>query len=178
MRKFFAILGAIAPLQRIRALRRWQPYAASDDSAPKARRRGPGAPGEALPGVFTQDVPSRTPDDVVEIIHMQNDTERTYHASVRARFSVTVDDESGAALQHGPRGIEVELAPGERARIGDILGWEWDSAVRRMTIEFRRAGDDRRLRASYNLARRGYERQVAGLGEVYEVYPEEVESLG
>ena len=164
MRPLFAIVRAIAPLRRLRSLRRWQPHVGSHS--------------DPLPSVFTQDVPAKTADDVVEIIYMRNDTARTWAATIRARFSQTVDDESGAEIVHGPPGLEIELAPGERARIGDILGWEWDSAVRRLEVEYGHAGDDGPRRVSYNLARRGYDRQVAGLGEVYQVESIEVPPHG
>ncbi len=133
-------------------------------------------PGGELPALLMQAVDSKTADDVVEIIYLQNDTERTYAATVRADFFTTVDDESGAALHHGPAGTEVELAPGERARVGDILGWEWDSA-RGLHIEFRHAEDSGALRVHYDLAAGGRTRHVDGLGEVYEVEPSTMKTL-
>lgn len=152
MRKFVAIARAIAPGLSMK----WFGEAAG--------------PGGDLPALLMQAVDSKTADDVVEIIYLQNDTDRTYAATVRANFFTTVDDESGAALHHGPPGTEVELAPGERARVGDILGWEWDSA-RGLTIEFRHAEESGARSVHYNLAAGGRTRHVAGLGEVYEVAP-------
>lgn len=152
MRKFVAIARAIAPGLSMK----WFGEAAG--------------PGGDLPALLMQAVDSKTADDVVEIIYLQNDTDRNYVATVRANFFTTVDDESGAALHHGPAGTEVELAPGERARVGDILGWEWDSA-RGLHIEFRHAEESGARSVHYNLAAGGRTRHVAGLGEVYEVAP-------
>ena len=123
-----------------------------------------------LPSVLTQEVASRTPDDVVEIIYLQKDTDHTFVATVRASFFVTVDEESGNGVHHGSPGTEVELAPGERAQVGDILGWEWDS-VRKLNIEFRQAEDNKSCAMSYNLGGRGHIHHVAGLGEVCEFPP-------
>lgn len=130
-----------------------------------------------LPALLIQDVPSRTADDVVDVIYLQNDTERTYVATVRAKFSTTVDDESGEALHHGSAGTEVELAPGERARVGDIVGWELDSYLG-FDIEFRRAEDCGSRRVHYDLGAGGRMRHVAGLGEVCEVEPFTMKTLG
>lgn len=130
-----------------------------------------------LPNLLMQGVEARTADDVVEIIYLQNDTERTWVATVRAKFSTTVDDESGAALHHGPAGTEVELAPGERARVGDVVGWEWDSA-RNIDIEFRHAEGGGLRRVYYILEYGGRPRHVAGLGDVYEVEPRTVRPVG
>lgn len=178
MRDILALVRAIAPLlwlpqgllRRLRALRRWRPHSGSDDDGPMVLSRGPAEPVERLPSVLLQSVPSRTPDDVVEIVYLQNDTDRTALAKVRSKFSVTVDDETGAALRHGAPGTDVVLAPGERVRIGDVLGWEWDS-VRTMEIDYRHAADDAPRRVSYNLGGRGRLREVAGLGEVLDVEP-------
>ncbi len=123
-----------------------------------------------LPDLLIQGIESRTADDVVEIIYLQNDTERTWVATVRAKFTTTVDDESGAALHHGPAGTEVELAPGARARVGDVVGWEWDSS-RFIDIEFRHADGGGSRRVYYILEYGGRPRHVAGLGDVYEVEP-------
>ncbi len=158
MLNFFAIIRKIAP---------WLPtnwFRAAE-------------PGDDLPAVLIQGVESRTADDVVEIIYLQNDTDRTYVAKVRADFFTTVDDESGEALHHGPAGTEVELAPGERARVGDIVGWEWDSALG-FDIEFRLAEDDGSRRVHYDLQAGGRKRHVAGLGQVYEVAPSTIRTLG
>ena len=124
-----------------------------------------------------QGIESRTADDVVEIIYLQNDTDRTWVATVRAKFSTTVDDESGAALHHGPAGTEVELAPGARARVGDVVGWEWDSA-RNIDIEFRHAEGGGSRRVYYILEFGGRPRHVAGLGDVYEVEPRTKKTFG
>ena len=78
-----------------------------------------------LPTVLIQGVEARSADDVGEIIYLENDLDRTYSATVRADYFNAVDDASGEAAHHGPAPSEEELAPGERARIGDILGWEW-----------------------------------------------------
>ncbi len=121
-----------------------------------------------LPTVLIQGVEARTADDVVEIIYLENDSDRTYSATVRADFFTTVDDASGAAAHHGPAPSEVELAPGERARIGDILGWEWDSWLG-LVIEFRHRNSGGGTRVSYDLMFRGRYRHVAGLGMVCEV---------
>lgn len=129
-----------------------------------------------LPALIVQGVESRTADDVVEIIYLQNDTDRTWVAAVRAKFTTTVDDESGAALHHGPAGTEVELAPGERSRISDVVGWEWDSS-RGLAIEFRHAEGSGSCRVSYLLELGGRPRHVAGLGDVYEVEPCTVKPL-
>lgn len=147
MHSFFGIARAIAP---------WLFPAERDEN--KARD---------LPTVLIQEVESRTADDVAELIHLENETDRTYFARVRASFFTTVDDESGEALHHGPAPTEVELAPGERARIGDILGWEWDSMLS-LDIEFRYPDSGAGRRVSYDLSR-GRVRDVAGLGEVREV---------
>lgn len=152
MRNFIALARAIAPWLP----KKWFGHAAE--------------PGDDLPVVLMQAIGSKTADDVVEIIYLQNDTDRTYVATVRADFFTTVDDESGAALHHGPAGTEVNLAPGGRARVGDILGWEWDSA-RGLKIEFRRAEESRARSVHYDLAVGGRTRHVPGLGEVYEVAP-------
>jgi hypothetical protein len=120
--------------------------------------------------VLTQDVPAKTADDVVEVLYLQNTTDQACKATVRARYSTTVDEASGAAAHHGPRGTEVELAPGELARIGDVLGWEWDSS-RWLTITFRQAADSEPRELSYELGVRGKRFDVAGLGDVYEVPP-------
>ena len=128
-----------------------------------------------LPTLFEQEVESHTPDDVTDIIYLQNDTDRTYVATVRAKFFTTVDDVSGEALYHGPAGTEVELAPGERARVGDILGWEWDSYLS-LVIEFRHAKSSESRRVSYTLRSGGRVRHVDGLGEVLEVPPDTMET--
>ena len=177
MRFLVVIARAIAPLQRLRALRRWQPYVDTDHVELIVSRRGRGEAIDALPSVLTRDVPARTADDAVVIIYLRNDTDRTCLATVRARFSTTLDDESGAALQHGPAGSEVELAPGEWAQIGDILGWELDSALS-MTIEYRQPGESEPRRMWYDLGGRRHRRDVAGLGEVYEVEPYELKPPG
>jgi hypothetical protein len=123
-----------------------------------------------LPTVIIEEVEARSAADVVEIIHLHNGTDRTYVAKVRADFWITVDDDTGAALHHGFAGTEVELAPGERAQIGDIVGWEWDSVLG-LDIEFRHPEGNGPRRVSYDLARGRSLRHVDGLGEVCEVAP-------
>jgi hypothetical protein len=186
MRDFVAIARAVTPWLRLRApskskireacnlghyitaMRRWQPFAESDQAYTVKRRRRCVEPSDDLPTVLIQEVESRTAADVVEIIYLENDTDQTCVATVRADFWTTVDDATGAAAHHGPAPTEVELAPGERARIGDILGWEWDSVLG-LNIEFHHGASDGGLKVSYDLKRRGCGRHVAALGEVHEV---------
>ncbi len=182
MRKFIAIVRAIPSwlllaLNQLRPMAesreagslKWPPWAAGPgDAASTKWRRGSAVPSDDVPTVLIQEVESRTADDVVEKIYLENETDRTYIAAVRARFFTTVDEETGQALHHGPAPTEVELAPGERAQIGDILGWEWDSALS-LTIEFRHGDSVAGPRVSYDLLSGRSVRDVAGLGEVCEV---------
>jgi hypothetical protein len=127
-----------------------------------------------LPTLFTLEVPSQTPDDVTDIIYLQNDTDRTFVATVISKFFTTVDEDSGEVLYHGSGGTDVELAPGQRVRVGDILGWEWDSVLD-FRVEFRHARSTEPRRVSYTLRSQGHLRHIDGLGEVCVVPPFEAE---
>ncbi len=130
-----------------------------------------------LPTVIVKETESHhTADDVVEIIYLQNDTDRIWVATVRANFTTTVDDESGQALHHGSAGTEVKLAPGERARVGDVLGWELDSSLG-LQIEFRHPEGNGARVVHYMLEFGGPTREVDGLGVVYEPEPLTMKAL-
>lgn len=49
--------------------------------------------------------------------------------SAEADFFTTTDDDTGEGIHHGPKPVEVNLAPGECAKVGDIEGWERDSGM-------------------------------------------------
>ncbi|MDQ6944127.1 MAG: hypothetical protein M3169_16635 [Candidatus Eremiobacteraeota bacterium] len=61
----------------------------------------------------------------------------------------TIDDE-GTLLHHGSPPLDLTLAPGEAARIGDVVAWEWDGHVGLFVI-FTDVESGRVRRATYNL---------------------------
>lgn len=68
-------------------------------------------------------------DNVTEELYVLNTTEIQFTVKAKAEFCVTVDDESGAYIRHGPKAVEHKLKPKEWVKVGDIQGWEWDSAL-------------------------------------------------
>ena len=48
-----------------------------------------------------------------------NATESDISVSAEADFFTTTDDDSGEGIHHGPKPVEVTLAPGECAKVGD-----------------------------------------------------------
>lgn len=58
-----------------------------------------------------------------------NETPVPYQLSVRSTSFTTVDEETGAAVEHGSGVPSATVRPGEAVLIGAVAGWEWDGHV-------------------------------------------------
>ena len=85
---------------------------------------------------------SSSSDDVESDIYVLNPTAEPFLLRTRARFSVTVDEVSGAAAEHGPAAGDTTLPAQSATKVGDILGWERDSALF-FQISYRRVHERR-----------------------------------
>ena len=83
----------------------------------------------------------------------------------------------GKLLVTAQRGPKVKLAPGEMARVGEIVGWEWDSVLK-LDIQFRNVPDGELRQESYDLKTTSRTRHIVDLGEVYEVEPFALKAFG
>ncbi len=83
-------------------------------------------------------------------IYCINQTGQPFLVAARSTSFTTVDEETGSAVHHGSRPVEILIAPGEATLVGDVMGWEWDGVVG-MELCFRAVGAAAGVRASYNL---------------------------
>ncbi len=123
-----------------------------------------------LPTLFSQEFEVLSDYEVVKTIYLLNGTDRNIIAKASAGFFQTIDDDSGQTLEHGSDAAEVILAPGQWTQVGNVLGWELDSALM-FDIEFRHAGENNWRKLAYDLRLYDQKHEVDGLGEVYEIKP-------
>ncbi len=95
--------------------------------------------------VFDADAPTHD-------IYCYNNTEIEMEISAEAAYFTTVDEDSGEGITHGPEAASWDLDPGEYAKVGDIKGWEWDSALS-MSLVYQING--RSFEIGYDLKRGG-----------------------
>jgi hypothetical protein len=82
-------------------------------------------------------------------VYCINVTREPVHIAVISSGFTTINDE-GTLLHHGSAPVELTLAPGLAARIGDVIAWEWDGHVG-LRIEFTGIETGIKRRATYNL---------------------------
>jgi hypothetical protein len=82
-------------------------------------------------------------------VYCVNVTGEAVRIAVSSTGFSSIDDE-GTLLHHGSAPVELTLAPGEAARIGDVVAWEWDGHVG-LFITFTDVESGRVRRATYNL---------------------------
>ena len=102
-----------------------------------------------LPIVVTMRTPGTNAGAVDTEVYCINVTGETVCINVSSTGFSTIDDE-GTLLHHGSAPLELTLAPGEAARIGDVVAWEWDGHVG-LFVTFMDAESGRVRRATYNL---------------------------
>jgi hypothetical protein len=85
-------------------------------------------------------------------IYCVNLTDKPFQVSTRSTSFTTVDEDTGAVVEHGSSPEQAILLPGEAKKVGDVAGWEWDGHVG-IELRFREEGGAADLRASYDLKR-------------------------
>jgi len=96
--------------------------------------------GRAEPLVATvRRAASRSSDDVDTDIYVLNPSAEPFELKTSARFALTVNDETGAGVVHGPKPQSLVLSPASATRVGEVLGWELDSALF-FQVSYRRVG--------------------------------------
>jgi len=70
-------------------------------------------------------------------------------AASSASFSIIDDD--GTIMHHGAPAVELELRPGDAARISDVVAWEWDGRVG-LLVAFTNLASGVACRAVYSLS--------------------------
>lgn len=112
-----------------------------------------------------QRIDHRVPDDIVSDIYAINITDRTFLVTAQADYSVTVNEETGEALEHGSGETQVALKPKSFSKVGDVAGWELDSALR-FELLFKGLEEKDFERRSFNLKDSYYHGQLPLLGVV------------
>jgi hypothetical protein len=102
-----------------------------------------------LPIVLTLHAPGTDAGAVDTEVYCINVTREAVRIAVSSTGFSAIDDE-GTLLHHGSAPVELTLAPGEAARIGDVVAWEWDGCVG-LFIIFTDVESRRVRRATYNL---------------------------
>jgi hypothetical protein len=102
-----------------------------------------------LPIVLCLRTPGADAGAVDTEVYCINVTCQTLRIAVSSTGFSTIDDE-GTLLHHGSAPVELTLAPGEAACIGDVVAWEWDGHVG-LFITFTNVETGRERRATYNL---------------------------
>ena len=104
---------------------------------------------DELPIVLTLHTPGTNAGAVDTEVYCINVTREAVRIAVSSTGFSTIDDE-GTLLHHGSQPVDLTLAPGEAARIGDVVAWEWDGHVG-LFITFTDVESGRVRRATYNL---------------------------
>ena len=102
-----------------------------------------------LPIVLTLHTPGTNAGAVDTEVYCINVTREAVRIAVSSTGFSTIDDE-GTLLHHGSAPVELSLVPGEAARIGDVVAWEWDGHVG-LFITFTDIESGRVRRGTYNL---------------------------
>jgi hypothetical protein len=102
-----------------------------------------------LPVVLTLHTPGTNAGAVDTEVYCINVTREAVRIAVSSTGFSTIDDE-GTLLHHGSPPLDLRLAPGEAARIADVVAWEWDGHVG-LFIVFTDVETGRVRRAAYNL---------------------------
>ena len=102
-----------------------------------------------LPIVLTLRTPGTNAGAVDTEVYCINVTREAVRIAVSSTGFSTIDDE-GTLLHHGSAPVELTLAPGEAARIGDVVAWEWDGHVG-LFVTYAGVESGRVRRATYNL---------------------------
>jgi hypothetical protein len=106
-------------------------------------------PDEPLPSVVVKRTATLDTGAKDTIVHCVNATDSAFVVDVRSSAFLTVDDD-GTTMQTGPADVTVTLQPGETAKIGDVVAWEWDGHVG-LSIRYTNAHTGRRYGTAYNL---------------------------
>jgi hypothetical protein len=115
---------------------------------------------------------SRSSDDVDTDIYVLNPSAEPLELKTTARFALTIDDETGAGVVHGPKAQSLVLSPASATRVGEVLGWELDSALF-LQVSYRRVGAPAWSHRGVDLKSRGCPGQlplVGAAGSLHQSY--------
>jgi hypothetical protein len=92
------------------------------------------------------------PDGVDREIYVINLSTDVIEVRTSAGFLTTVDEDTGQGVEHGPRPTARDVRPGAAEKVGDVLGWELDSALY-FQVSFRARGEAAWTHLGFDLKR-------------------------